>query len=68
VELHDRGYDPQVVHLGRVLELQEHPDLETVLLAYCRQPVACRKAAEVLYGTIEAKGSLPIAVPDHHSN
>jgi beta-glucosidase-like glycosyl hydrolase len=58
--LKENGRKVWVIHGGKVCLAEEAPAaLDTILLNYSRTPIACRKAAEVLFGRIPARGKLP---------
>ena len=47
-----------------MLDIKSFANLEGIIVGYQNHPVAQRKAAQVLFGAIEAKGKLPVSIKD----
>lgn len=60
--LHNDGHEVSVVHCGAVFDVETLSDVPTVLLCYSHQPIAVRKAIEVLYGEAVASGEIPVSL------
>ena len=58
--LAERGRDVTVVHAGFVFDPAEVDPVPPLVLSYSRQPIACEKAAEVVFGEREAEGVVPV--------
>lgn len=50
-----------------LLPISTYTNFESVLVAYQNHPNAQRAAAEVIFGTVEAKGKLPVSLGDEFS-
>lgn len=66
--LHDAGLKLVVVAAGGPYDLAAFPDVETYVAAYGTQPLHIRAAVDVLLGQAEAKGRLPVTIPDLYPN
>lgn len=62
-EFHRRGPSPIVVALRTPYDLRAFPQIETYLCAYSIHAVTTEAVARVLFGEIEARGTLPCAIP-----
>jgi hypothetical protein len=63
--LHARGQQPIVVALRTPYDLIAYPMIKTYLCAYGIRAVTTEAAARVLFGEIEALGTLPCPIPEH---
>jgi beta-N-acetylhexosaminidase len=63
--LQEAGRTVWVAHAGPVFDVDQAPELTTVLLTYSHTPVASRKAIEVFAGHLKARGQLPVPLATH---
>ncbi|SFS44181.1 beta-N-acetylhexosaminidase [Marininema halotolerans] len=62
--LQETGKPVIVVGMDTPYDLMAMPEVKTYLAMYSFRPVAMEAAAEVITGNIQAKGKLPVSIPD----